>query len=207
MPTEFMFTVMIDAMVMASNNEIKDLLVALAQGNEFSQLLNNSFYLFFQSVDGNAMVYVYSVDNVLIFNASEFSTTQIESTQLMFNTTAFLSTLLPELNMTSTSYIQKPTDSITDKAKKFLNNLVPWMIAVIVIGAVLLCLLLVGLCMCCSRRNRNQEMEKDTKEQVPMIVTNTVASQYIETTRSNKTHQYTNKATSVPDEDDDQVYV
>jgi len=162
------------------------------------------------------MVYVYSVDDLLIFNASEFITTQFETTQLTINTTAFQSTLLSELNisdlnMTTTSYAvtPKPTDSITDKAKRFFNKLVPWMIAVIVIGAFLLCLLLFGLCaLCFNRKNRNQECEKDTKEQVPMIVTNTVASQYIETTKSNKTdQQYTSKHASVPDDDDDQVYV
>jgi hypothetical protein len=203
-----MYTVIIDAVVYCADNDTEEMLKTLAQGDAFAHLLNHSLYLFFQTInpDANAIIFVYSVDNALIFNVSEFTTTGIEPSTTGFISTVFESTFFTTFNMSTTYIIPTvATDSIGDKARRILRKLEPWMIAVIVIGAVLLCLLMVGLCaLLFSRKNRNNECENDAKEQVPMIVTNTVASQYIQTTKSN--NQYASKTARVAN-DDDQIYV
>jgi len=198
-----MYAIMIEVLVICRNDIIKNKLQTIVQGQPFGQYLNQSFYLIFKNLTSFS-TFVYSVNNQVIIPG--ISSTLVPQT-----------TMLPSaLNMTSTYMMEptKATGSITQKAKHFLRKLVPWMIAVIVIAALIFCLLLIGCCACMKRlhdhmSNKQSCADDKNRENLPMINNNQylgqqTGNQYTDPAVGN---QYANKPTRIADEEDDQIYV
>jgi hypothetical protein len=201
--------VLIKVLVRAKNSTTQSRLMEVAEGSKFAQYLNDSFNDFF--AEAEISINVYSIAGVIL----NITSTQVPETTGIFETTGLIETSTgifetTGISETSTGVIEttinvvettpEATAPVSEEETSSRFKLVPWMIAVIVIAAVILVAVLIGICAACMTYNTSKKGRKvqNNKESVPMIATGDIGNQAVCETGKGRTR--------VPDEEDE-VYV